>query len=47
MAAGSVLVEEAGGTASGLDGARLRLGRPGIAAANRRIHAELIAALAD
>jgi myo-inositol-1(or 4)-monophosphatase len=47
MAAGSILVEEAGGAISGLDGGRLRLDGRGIVASNARVHAALIAALRD
>jgi len=47
MAAGSALVQEAGGATSGLDGAPLRLDRYGIVATNGRFHAELIAALQE
>jgi myo-inositol-1(or 4)-monophosphatase len=47
MAAGSVLVQEAGGATSGLDGAPLRFDRHGIVATNGRLHAGLIAALQD
>ena len=47
MAAGSILVEEAGGTVSGLDGGRLRLDGGGIVASNGPIHAALVAALLD
>jgi myo-inositol-1(or 4)-monophosphatase len=46
MAAGSILVEEAGGTVSGLDGGPLALEGRAIVASNGRIHAALIAALA-
>ncbi len=45
MAAGSILVEEAGGTVSGLDGGPLALDRRAIVATNGRIHAALVAAL--
>jgi myo-inositol-1(or 4)-monophosphatase len=45
IAAGSLLVEEAGGTVSGLDGGALRLDGRGIVATNGRIHDALIAAL--
>jgi myo-inositol-1(or 4)-monophosphatase len=45
MAAGSILVHEAGGTTSDLDGGSLRLDHGGIVATNGRIHAWLIAAL--
>jgi myo-inositol-1(or 4)-monophosphatase len=45
MAAGSILVEEAGGVVSGIDGAPLRLDGRGIVATNGPIHAALIAAL--
>jgi myo-inositol-1(or 4)-monophosphatase len=45
MASGSVLVLEAGGVASCLDGTPLRLDRRGVVATNGRIHAELTAAL--
>lgn len=47
MAAGSILVEEAGGAVSGLDGGRLRLDGRAIVASNGRIHAALVAALRD
>jgi len=47
MAAGSILVEEAGGTVSGLDGAPLALDGRAIVATNGPIHAALIAALRD
>jgi myo-inositol-1(or 4)-monophosphatase len=47
MAAGSILVEEAGGTVSGLDGGPLRLDRRAIVATNGRIHAALVAALRE
>ena len=47
MAAGSILVEEAGGAVSGLDGGRLRLAGRAIVASNGRIHAALVAALRE
>lgn len=47
MAAGSVIVEEAGGTTSDLDGAPLRLEGNGIVATNGRIHAALVALMGD
>ena len=47
MAAGSILVEEAGGVASGLDGGPLELYSRAIVATNGRIHAALIAALRE
>jgi myo-inositol-1(or 4)-monophosphatase len=47
MAAGSILVEEAGGTISGLEGGPLRLDRRAIVATNGRIHAALVAALQE
>jgi myo-inositol-1(or 4)-monophosphatase len=45
IAAGSLLVQEAGGAVSGLGGAPLTLDGRGIVATNGRIHDELIAAL--
>ncbi len=47
IAPGSVLVLEAGGVISNLDGTPLRLDRGGVVATNRRIHAELTAALRE
>jgi len=47
MAAGSILVEEAGGAVSGLDGGRLHLDGRAIVASNGRLHAALIAALRE
>ncbi len=47
MAAGSILVQEAGGVTSGMDGAPLRLDHLGIVATNGRIHAGLVAALQE
>jgi myo-inositol-1(or 4)-monophosphatase len=47
MAAGGVLVEEAGGTTSGLDGRPLRLDHGGIVATNGLIHAGLTEALRE
>ncbi|HET7263767.1 MAG TPA: inositol monophosphatase family protein [bacterium] len=47
MAAGSILVEEAGGAVSGLDGGRLRLEGRSIVASNGRVHAALVAVLGE
>ena len=47
IAPGSVLVLEAGGVTSSLDGTPLRLHHCGVVATNRRIHAELTAALRE
>jgi myo-inositol-1(or 4)-monophosphatase len=47
IAAGSVLVSEAGGATSCLDGTPLRLHHRGVVATNRRIHAELTAVLRE
>ena len=47
MAAGSILVEEAGGAVSGLDGTRLRLNGRAIVASNGRMHAALVDALRE
>jgi myo-inositol-1(or 4)-monophosphatase len=45
MAAGALIVREAGGTVSSLSGGTLNLGSGGAAASNGRIHAELIGVL--
>jgi myo-inositol-1(or 4)-monophosphatase len=45
FAAGSLLVQEAGGAISGLDGAPLRLNPQGVVATNGRFHDVLVAAL--
>ena len=45
IAAGSVLVLEAGGVTSCLKGTPLRLGHRSVVATNGRIHAEMTAAL--
>jgi myo-inositol-1(or 4)-monophosphatase len=47
IAAGSVLVLEAGGATSCLDGTPLRLDHRGVVATNRRIHAQLTAVLRE
>ncbi len=47
IAPGSVLVLEAGGVTSSLDGTPLRLHHRGVVATNRRIHAELTAVLRE
>ncbi len=44
-AAGRLIVEEAGGLVTGLDGEAHHLDGPGIVAANRLIHAELVSTL--
>lgn len=46
-AAGSLLVEEAGGTVTGVGGAQWAPGHPMIIASNRRIHRQLVASLSD
>jgi myo-inositol-1(or 4)-monophosphatase len=46
VAAGMLLVEEAGGRVSDLAGGRLDLGAPAIVASNGRIHDEMLAVLA-
>ncbi len=47
LAAGALIVREAGGTVSSQTGGPLDLARGDVAASNGRIHAELVAALAD
>jgi myo-inositol-1(or 4)-monophosphatase len=47
IAPGSVLVLEAGGVTSCLDGTPLRLDHRGVVATNRRIHAQLTAVLRE
>ncbi len=44
-AAGALIVEEAGGVVTSLDGSAFRLDAPGVVATNGRVHAELVAAL--
>lgn len=44
-AAGALIVSEAGGTVSALDGSGFRLDAPGVVATNGLVHAELVAAL--
>jgi len=46
-AAGCLLVQEAGGVVTGLQGGDYALGSPHIAASNGRIHAELLAAIKE
>jgi myo-inositol-1(or 4)-monophosphatase len=45
LAAGVVLVEQAGGVVSGYDGSPLELGSGRVVAAGRRLHPELVAGL--
>ena len=45
VAAGSLLVEEAGGRVTGIDGAPLNLDAPSVLATNGRIHDEMLAVL--
>ncbi len=47
VAAGALLIAEAGGRVSAIDGSPLDLANGSIAASNGRLHAELCAALAD
>jgi myo-inositol-1(or 4)-monophosphatase len=47
VAAGGLLVEEAGGHVTGLDGGPLDLDRPAIVASNGRIHGEMLKVLAE
>jgi myo-inositol-1(or 4)-monophosphatase len=47
VAAGSLLVEEAGGRVTGLDGSALDLERPSIVASNGRVHDEMLKVLAE
>jgi myo-inositol-1(or 4)-monophosphatase len=46
LAAGALLIAEAGGRLSGLDGSPFRLESPGVCASNGRIHEEMLAVLA-
>ncbi len=45
MAAGALLVEEAGGRVSELDGGPLDISKPGLLATNRRLHPEMLGVL--
>ena len=47
LAAGGLLVEEAGGRVSAIDGAPVDLERPSVVATNGRIHDEILAVLSD
>jgi myo-inositol-1(or 4)-monophosphatase len=47
VAAGALLIEEAGGTVSGIDGSAFEVAGASIAASNGRLHAEFRAALLD
>jgi myo-inositol-1(or 4)-monophosphatase len=47
IAAGALLIREAGGTVTGVSGGPLDLGAPSIAAAGPRLHPELIQALRE
>jgi myo-inositol-1(or 4)-monophosphatase len=47
LAAGSLLVEEAGGRVTGLDGSPLDLERPSVLASNGIIHAEMLSVLRE
>ena len=47
VAAGSLLVEEAGGRVTGLDGAPLDIDRPTVLASNGIIHDEMLAVLRE
>jgi myo-inositol-1(or 4)-monophosphatase len=46
LAAGALIIREAGGRITGLDGGRLRLDGPGVCASNGRIHDQMLAVLA-
>jgi myo-inositol-1(or 4)-monophosphatase len=45
LAAGALIVQEAGGMISALDGSAFRLDAPGVVATNGRVHDELVAVL--
>ncbi len=47
MAAGALIVEEAGGRVTQVDGAPFHLGQPSILASNGRIHPAMVAVLAE
>jgi myo-inositol-1(or 4)-monophosphatase len=47
VAAGAVLVEEAGGRITGIDGKRLDVNAPTLVASNGRVHDEMLAILAE
>ncbi len=47
MAAGALIVEEAGGQVTQVDGSPFRLDRPSVLASNRRLHEAMVAVLAE
>ena len=47
VAAGCLMVEEAGGRATNLEGGPVDLGAPSVVASNGKIHGEMLAALKE